>query len=136
MFVVRTEFAAPGVAPAAAVEGAQFCPLSLLTVGLRSSMDFPPPFAGVLQSQPPKVDSRKRVPQSPSLAYVTSSTFTKVPGVVPGFESVIFSPFPESDAPAVHGPSTPEIPYAACTCVGFAAMTRNPPAAIVVVGIV
>ena len=68
-----------------------------------------------------------RTAQSPSLAYVTASTFTKVPAVVPGFDSVIVSPLLESDPPAVHGPSTPAMPYAVCTSAGFDAMTRNPP---------
>ena len=67
-FAVSTEFAAPGVAPAAAVLGDQFWPLSLLIDGLRSSIDLFEPFAGEVQSQPLKVVSTKRVPQSPSLA--------------------------------------------------------------------
>ena len=125
---VSTEFAAPGVAPAAAVLGVQFCPLSLLTAGLRSSMDLPPLAAVLVQSQPLYTVSRTRTPQSPSLAYVTSSTFTKLPGAAPGCESAIFSPLFESVP--VHGPNTPLMPYKVCTAAGSPATTTKPPAGI------
>jgi hypothetical protein len=51
-FVVATELRAPGVAPRPALDGAQFWPLSLLNAALRSSIDFPAPFAGVVHAQP------------------------------------------------------------------------------------
>ena len=57
-FAMFAVFTVPGVPPDAAVLEAQFCPLSLLSAGLRNSKDLPPPFAGVVQSQPPYAGSR------------------------------------------------------------------------------
>ena len=120
----RTLLTAPGVAPVEAVPGSQFWPLLLEWSGLMSSSEAPPPLAAVTQSQPLKVDSRTRWAQSPSLAYVTSSTVTRDPAVVPGMESRMRSPLLARPVPGSHGPRIPVTLHWVETAVGLAAMTR------------
>src|ERR1043165_9971774 len=103
-FAENAVFCVPGVPPSAAVDGSQFWPLSLLINGFLSSNDLTPVSAVDVQSYPPNVPSRMRVPQSPWGAYVTEFTVSQVPGNTPGLDRVTFSPLFARDEPASHGP--------------------------------
>src|SRR3954465_12003426 len=76
MLALATELARPGVPPVTVLE-AQFSPVSLVSAGLISSRDGPPPSAACCHCQPWWPWSRgpsRRTAQSPLVAYSTLST--------------------------------------------------------------